>query len=118
MNTLQKYNASKIEAAKKAVTLPEFKAGDTLDVHIKIVDGASTRIQIFKGLCIARKSREMGSSFTVRKIGANNEGIERIFPLYSPMIEKIDVVKRGRVRRAKLYYIRNLSGKKARIRAL
>ncbi len=95
--------------------IPTFKAGDTLRVHVKIVEGDKQRIQVFQGVCIKRVNRGIGSTFTVRKI-SGGIGVERIFPLHSPMIDKIEVVMVGRVRRAKLYYLRNLQGKAARIR--
>jgi len=95
--------------------LPMFKAGDTLRVHAKIVEGDKQRIQVFQGVCIKRVNRGIGSTFTVRKI-SGGMGVERIFPLHSPLIDKIDVLMVGRVRRAKLYYLRKLQGKAARIR--
>ncbi|OQY16060.1 MAG: 50S ribosomal protein L19 [Desulfobacteraceae bacterium 4572_35.1] len=95
--------------------VPEFKAGDTLRVHVKIVEGDKQRIQVFQGVCIKRVNRGVGSTFTVRKI-SGGMGVERIFPLHSPLIEKIEVLMVGRVRRAKLYYLRKLQGKAARIR--
>jgi large subunit ribosomal protein L19 len=95
--------------------LPLFKAGDTLRVHVRIIEGDKERIQVYQGVCIKRVNRGVGSTFTVRKI-SNGFGVERIFPLHSPAIEKIEVVSVGQVRRAKLYYLRNLQGKAARIR--
>jgi len=95
--------------------VPMFKAGDTLRVHAKIVEGDKHRIQVFQGVCIKRVNRGIGSTFTVRKI-SGGVGVERIFPLHSPLIDKIEVLMVGRVRRAKLYYLRNLQGKAARIR--
>lgn len=100
--------------ASRAASVPDFAAGDTLRVHVKVKEGDKTRVQAFEGLCIARHNKSVGSSFTVRKISFG-EGVERVFPLYSPVIEKIDVVRRGEVRRAKLYYLRGLTGKAARI---
>tara|TARA_Y100001970_G_scaffold291438_1_gene428580 strand:+ start:690 stop:1097 length:408 start_codon:yes stop_codon:yes gene_type:complete len=94
--------------------VPEFNAGDTMKVHLKVVEGTRERIQIFEGLCIAKSNRSLNSTFTVRKI-SNGEGVERVFPVYSPLISKLEVVRRGDVRRAKLYYLRGRSGKKARI---
>ncbi len=94
--------------------IPEFAPGDNIKVRVKIVEGTNSRIQNFEGVCIARKNNNLGSSFTVRKI-SNGEGVERIFPLHSPMIDGIEVTRRGKVRRAKLYYLRNLRGKAARI---
>jgi large subunit ribosomal protein L19 len=97
--------------------IPQFKAGDTLKVHVKIVEGDKQRIQLFQGVCIARHNKGVGSSFMVRKI-SNGVGVERVFPLHAPTVDKIEVVTIGRVRRAKLYYLRNLQGKAARIREL
>ena len=99
-------------AAKREV--PEFDAGDTVRVHLKVVEGSRERIQQFEGVCIAKKNRGLNSSFTLRKI-ASGEGVERIFQNYSPAIDKIEVVRRGDVRRAKLYYLRGRTGKSARI---
>lgn len=93
-----------------------FKSGDTLKVHFKIKEGEKERIQVFQGLCIKKKNAGVSSTFTVRKI-SSGIGVERIFPLHSPLIDKIELVTRGKVRRSKLYYIRSLFGKKARIKA-
>jgi len=101
-----------MEQLKKDI--PRFKAGDTLKVHVKITEGDKQRIQIFQGVCIKRVNRGLGSSYTVRKM-SGSIGVERIFPLHSPSIEKIEVLRVGQVRRAKLYYLRNLRGKAARI---
>lgn len=101
-------------AAAKAGSIPEFAAGDTLRVHVIVKEGDKTRTQVFEGLCIARHNKSVGSSFTVRKLSFG-EGVERVFPLYSPVLEKIEVMRRGDVRRAKLYYLRGLTGKAARI---
>jgi len=98
--------------------VPEFRAGDTVRVAVNIKEGDKTRIQNFEGVCISIRGEGTGKTFTVRKIGANNVGVERVFPLYSDSIENIEVVRRGRVRRAKLYYLRNLRGKAARIKEL
>ena len=95
--------------------MPDFGAGDTLAVHVKVREGDRERVQVFEGICIARRNRGFDSSFTVRKI-SNGEGVERVFPLHSRNIEKIEVKRRGDVRRAKLYYLRDLSGKAARIK--
>jgi large subunit ribosomal protein L19 len=95
--------------------LPAFQVGDTVRIHVKIKEGDKERIQIFEGIVIARKNGDLRSTFTVRKTSFG-QGVERIFPLHSPVIEKIEVVRRGRVRRAKLYYLRNLRGKAARIK--
>lgn len=95
--------------------LPEFRPGDTLKVHVKVVEGNRQRIQLFEGVCIARKHGGLSETFTVRKV-SGGVGVERVFPLNCPSVEKIEVVRLGRVRRAKLYYLRKLSGKAARIR--
>ena len=97
--------------------IPVFKAGDTLKVHVRITEGDKQRIQLFQGVCIARHNKGAGSSFMVRKV-SNGVGVERVFPLHAPTVEKVEVVTVGRVRRAKLYYLRNLQGKAARIREL
>ena len=94
--------------------MPEFQAGDTVRVAVKVVEGERTRTQAFEGVCIARSNKGLNSNFTVRKI-SYGEGVERVFPLYSPLIAEIAVVRRGDVRRAKLYYLRGRSGKSARI---
>ncbi len=106
------------KAQVEAKNVPEFKAGDTLRVAVEIKEGEKTRIQNFEGVCIAVKGEGTGKTFTVRKIGANNVGVERIFPLYSDSIKDIKVLRRGRVRRAKLYYLRDRRGKAARIKEL
>lgn len=98
--------------------IPDFRAGDTLQAHISIKEGKKNRIQIFEGLCISLRGEGVGKTVMIRKIGANNIGVERIFPLYSDSIEKIEVLKRGKIRRAKLFYIRALKGKKARMKEL
>ena len=94
--------------------VPEFRPGDTLKVNVKVIEGNRERVQAFEGVCIARRNRGVNSAFTVRKI-SYGEGVERVFPLYSPRIDSIEVVRRGRVRRAKLYYLRGRTGKSARI---
>lgn len=99
-----------------AKPLPEFRPGDTIRVHFKILEGDKMRVQAFEGVCIARRRGGNRGTMTVRKVSFG-QGVERIFPLCSPQIEKVDVVQRGRVRRAKLFYLRNLKGKKARIKA-
>ena len=111
IETLEQEEISKLTAERE---VPEFGAGDTLRVHVKVVEGTRERVQVFEGVCIARKNSGLNSAFTVRKI-SYGEGVERVFPLYSPRIEKIEVIRRGAVRRAKLYYLRELRGKKARI---
>jgi large subunit ribosomal protein L19 len=112
MNIIEKINKKQIEKLNKDV--PEFSVGDTVKVNVRIVEGSKERIQAFEGLCILRKNRGVNSSFTVRKI-SSNEGVERRFPLYSPKIESITLVKTGLVRRSKLYYMRDRRGKSARI---
>jgi large subunit ribosomal protein L19 len=104
----------KLETEQIRKDIPPFKAGDTLKVHVKITEGDKQRIQIFQGICIKRVNRGIGSSYTVRKMSGST-GVERIFPLHSPSIDKIEVVRVGKVRRAKLYYLRNLRGRAARI---
>ena len=104
----------KLEERGLRSDLPPFRVGDGLRVHVKVVEGERTRIQNFEGVCIARANKGLGSSFTVRKISFG-EGVERVFPLYSPNVESIEVVRRGVVRRAKLYYLRGRTGKSARI---
>jgi large subunit ribosomal protein L19 len=113
-NLLQKYEDGQLARLSGGKSIPDFRVGDTVRVMVKITDGASERIQAFEGLCIARKSRGIASSFTVRKI-SHGEGVERIFPLYSPRVDAVEVVRRGVIRRAKLYYMRDLTGKAARI---
>jgi large subunit ribosomal protein L19 len=95
--------------------LPDFRAGDTLDVHVKVIEGSRSRIQVFKGICIKVQGSGIGRTFTVRKVSFG-VGVERTFPLHTPVIEKIEVATRGDVRRAKLYYLRNLRGKAAKIK--
>ena len=112
MNLIEQIEAEEI--AKAGKTIPEFRAGDTLRVGVKVVEGERTRIQNYEGVCIARSNKGMGSNFTVRKISFG-EGVERVFPLYSPNIDSISVVRHGVVRRAKLYYLRGRTGKRARI---
>ena len=114
MNLIQTLEAEAIEQFKAEKSIPEFRPGDTLKVGVKVVEGERTRVQAYEGVCIARANKGMGSSFTVRKISFG-EGVERVFPLYSPNIDSIDVVRRGVVRRAKLYYLRGRTGKSARI---
>jgi large subunit ribosomal protein L19 len=114
MNLIQTLEAEQIAKFTEATKIPEFRPGDTLRVGVKVVEGERTRVQNFEGVCIARANKGMGSSFTVRKISFG-EGVERVFPLYSPNIESITVVRKGAVRRAKLYYLRGRTGKAARI---
>lgn len=115
MNLLQQIAAKHAKELSEGKEIPDFSAGDTIRVGVRVQEGEKTRIQNFEGVCIARKGGGIDASFTVRKISFN-EGVERIFPLYSPVVESITVVRRGRVRRAKLYYLRDLRGKSARIR--
>ena len=103
-----------VEASQLKTDIPDFKVGDTVRVHAKIIEGDKERIQVFEGVCIGRKNAGVNSNFTLRKI-SYGEGVERVFPLYSPRITSIEVVRRGVVRRAKLYYLRGRTGKAARI---
>ena len=114
MNLIQQLEAEQIAKFKESKSIPDFRPGDTLKVGVKVVEGDRTRVQNFEGVCIARANKGVGSSFTVRKISFG-EGVERVFPLYSPIIDHIEVVRRGAVRRAKLYYLRGRTGKSARI---
>ena len=114
MNIVEKISKDQIDKVVESRPVPEFGPGDTLKVHVKVIEGTRERVQIFEGVCIARKAGSINSNFTVRKI-SYGEGVERVFPLYSPRIDKIEVVRRGRVRRAKLYYLRGRRGKSARI---
>jgi len=114
MNIVEKISKDQIDKVVEGRPVPEFGPGDTLKVHVKVVEGTRERVQIFEGVCIARKADSINSNFTVRKI-SYGEGVERVFPLYSPRIDQIEVVRRGRVRRAKLYYLRGRRGKSARI---
>jgi len=114
MNLLQQLEQEQVDKLAASRPVPEFQPGDTLRVGVKVVEGERERIQIFEGVCIGRKNAGVNSNFTLRKI-SYGEGVERIFPLYSPRITSIDVVRRGVVRRAKLYYLRGLTGKAARI---
>lgn len=103
-----------VAAAQMRTDLPDFRPGDTLAVNVRVIEGDKERIQLFQGVCISKKGSGINASFIVRKI-SNGVGVERIFPLHTPRIESIKVVRRGRVRRAKLYYLRSLRGKAARI---
>ncbi len=114
MNTLENFEKKQIENLITNKNHPVFYSGDTLKVHLKIKEGEKERIQIFEGICIAKKNSGINSSFTMRKI-SYGEGVERVLPLYSPQIAKIEIAKSGDVRRSKLYYLRNRSGKSARI---
>ena len=111
MNIIQRYEAEQIARLTAGRAVPEFAPGDTVRVAVKVVEGERTRTQAFEGVCIARSNKGLNSNFTVRKI-SYGEGVERVFPLYSPLIAEIAVVRRGDVRRAKLYYLRGRSGKR------
>ena len=115
MDIIKKFEKQQVENLSKDKNIPDFRPGDTVKVGIKIVEGKTERLQYFQGLCIARSNDSINSSFTVRKI-SNNEGVERKFSLYSPRITSIEVTRKGIVRRAKLYYMRKLFGKAARIK--
>jgi len=111
IQTLEKEQAEKLAALRAT---PDFQPGDTLQVNVKVIEGERTRVQAYEGVCIARNGGGLNESFTVRKI-SYGEGVERVFPVYSPLIDSIKVVRRGKVRRAKLYYLRDRRGKSARI---
>ncbi|YBV96050.1 50S ribosomal protein L19 [Phyllobacteriaceae bacterium JZ32] len=108
---LEAEQAAKIEEKRK---LPDFKPGDTVRVQVRVTEGTRTRVQAYEGVCIARSGSGLHENFTVRKI-SYGEGVERVFPVYSPLVEAVELVRRGKVRRAKLYYLRGLTGKAARI---
>ena len=114
MNIIQQLEAEQVQKLVEKRPVPEFSPGDTLRVNVKVVEGTRERVQAYEGVCIARKNAGVNSSFTVRKI-SYGEGVERVFPLYSPRIDSIELVRKGDVRRAKLYYLRELRGKAARI---
>lgn len=114
MNLIEQLESEEIARLTEGKPIPEFRPGDTLRVNVKVTEGTRQRVQAFEGVCIARRNRGIGSAFTVRKI-SYGEGVERIFPLYAPTIDSIEVVRRGVVRRAKLYYLRGRRGKAARI---
>ena len=114
MNLIQTLEAEQIAKFTEAKKIPVFRPGDTVRVGVKVIEGERTRVQAYEGVCIARANKGMGSSFTVRKMSFG-EGVERVFPLYSPNIDSIEVVRKGIVRRAKLYYLRGRTGKSARI---
>jgi len=113
-NLMQKFENAQIERLVSKKRIPAFRPGDTIKVTLKIVEGERSRLQIFEGICIAKKNNSVNSKFTVRKI-SHGEGVERSFPLFSPNIDKIEVVRKGDVNRAKLYYLRDRTGKRARI---
>ncbi len=114
MNLIQTLEAEQVAALTELRAIPDFRPGDTLRVGVKVTEGERSRVQMYEGVCIARANKAVNSNFTVRKISFG-EGVERVFPLYSPAIDSIEVVRRGAVRRAKLYYLRGRRGKSARI---
>ncbi len=114
MNIIEQLEAEQAQAIADKRSIPEFAPGDTVRVNVRVVEGTRTRVQAYEGVCIARSGSGLNESFTVRKI-SYGEGVERVFPCYTPLIEGVDVVRRGKVRRAKLYYLRGLTGKAARI---
>jgi len=114
MNTLQKFEAKTLEGLSAERNIPAFSAGDTVRVNVKVKEGSRERVQAYEGVCIGRSGAGMNETFTVRKI-SYGEGVERVFPLYSPRLDSIELVRRGSVRRAKLYYMRDRRGKSARI---
>ena len=114
MNMIEQIEQEQLASLMEGRSLPDFNPGDTVRVNVKVVEGTRERIQAFEGVCIGRKSRGLNSSFTVRKL-SYGEGVERIFPLYSPRVAAVELVRRGDVRRAKLYYLRGRTGKRARI---
>ena len=113
-NFLEKFEKKQIEKLTSKKSIPTFRPGDTLRVTIKISEGERSRLQVYEGVCIARKNNSINSKFTVRKV-SHGEGVERVFPLFSPIIDKIEVIKKGHVKRAKLYYLRKRTGKSSRI---
>ncbi len=114
MDTLQELEQEQVAKLSEGKEIPDFTPGDTVRVHVKVKEGQRERIQAYEGVCIARKNAGVNSSFTVRKISFG-EGVERVFPLYAPIVDRIELVRRGRVRRAKLYYLRGRRGRSARI---
>lgn len=114
MNVIQQLEQQQVAALTQARQIPDFRPGDTVRVNVRVIEGNRERVQAFEGVCIARRNRSVNSSFTVRKI-SYGEGVERVFPLYSPRIDSIELVRSGKVRRAKLYYLRGRRGKSARI---
>jgi large subunit ribosomal protein L19 len=114
MDIIQQLDKEQVEKLSAGKTIPDFQPGDTVLVNVKVVEGDKARVQAYEGVCIGRSGHGINENFTVRKI-SYGEGVERVFPLYSPMIDSIELVRRGKVRRAKLYYLRGLRGKKARI---
>lgn len=114
MNIIEQFEKDQIKSLVKGKKIPQFHPGDTVRVNVKVREGSRERIQAFEGVCIRKKNRGLSSSFTVRKISFG-EGVERVFPIFSPSIDSISIIRSGQVRRAKLYYLRDLTGKKARI---
>ena len=115
MNIIQQLEAEQAAKIEAKRTLPDFSPGDTVKVNVRVVEGTRTRVQAYEGVCIARSGAGLHENFTVRKI-SYGEGVERVFPVYSPLVEGVEIVRRGKVRRAKLYYLRDLRGKKAKIK--
>jgi large subunit ribosomal protein L19 len=114
MNLIEQLEKEQVEKLSAGKEIPDFQPGDTVIVNVKVVEGERTRIQAYEGVCIGRAGQGLNENFTVRKI-SYGEGVERVFPLYSPMVDSIKIVRRGKVRRAKLYYLRGRRGKSARI---
>ena len=114
MDLIQQLEQEQVKKLSAGKEIPDFAPGDTVIVNVKVIEGERSRVQAYEGVCIGRAGRGLNENFTARKI-SYGEGVERVFPLYSPMIDSISVVRRGKVRRAKLYYLRGLRGKKARI---
>jgi large subunit ribosomal protein L19 len=114
MNIIEQINAARVAEMTAGKNMPEFTPGDTVRVFVKVKEGDKSRLQAYEGVCIARKNAGINSSFTVRKISFG-EGVERVFPLYAPVVDKVELVRRGKVRRAKLYYLRDRRGRSARI---
>jgi len=114
MNIIQQLEAEQCARITEKRQLPQFQPGDTLRVSVRVTEGTRTRVQAYEGVCIARSGGGLNETFTVRKI-SYGEGVERVFPIYSPLVEAVEVIRRGKVRRAKLYYLRGLRGKAARI---
>ena len=114
MNVIDEINCEHIAELTTEKNIPDFQAGDTVKVNVKVKEGTRERIQAYEGVCIARSGADLNANFTVRKI-SYGEGVERVFPIYSPLVDSIELIRRGRVRRAKLYYLRGLTGKAARI---
>ncbi|MHA1190258.1 MAG: 50S ribosomal protein L19 [Alphaproteobacteria bacterium] len=114
MNVIEELEQAEMASVAEKRVLPEFEPGDTIRVHVRVTEGTRTRLQAYEGVCIGRKGGGLNESFTVRKI-SYGEGVERVFPVYSPIVENVEVVRRGKVRRAKLYYLRERRGKSARI---